>query len=614
MSFDLFFQNAVALHQARKLDEAEQLYRSLLEIAPEHADLLHLLGMIALQKGAFDSALDFLYKAVKFAPDAVPCRFTLAQALQNSGRPKEALEQYAAVERLDADLPDTYNNTGVIFRSLGQSGQARQAFETALQKKPDFALAMMNLALLDRDGGQTESALALLEKAQSIDPNDAEIHAQTAITLRQIGRYSDALPQMEQAVALAPNNPLYLNGLGIIKEALNDLNGAFAAYDAAIRAAPDYPDAYNNRAHIYAKRGKKWDAEDDYKTAVKLDPKFAEAFNDLGALLYDNERYEEALECYRKAFLINPKQAETCLNLGMAVKESGDAAEAVGLYLTALSLKPELTVAHQYLAQALHALYVHDNKQDLAKQLAHKWLQFFPDNPTARRICDAFDGKIPTGASPDYVRDLFDSFADSFESSLKKIDYRVPDLLKSALAGETGGLRVLDAGCGTGLNAPFLKTIAASLTGVDLSPKMIEKAREKALYDHLETADVTAYLNRRPQAFDLVVLADVACYSGDLTPLLTAAANGLDDGGRLFLTVEENSEGTPFALQPSGRFTHGEAPLRQALKQAGFEVLSLTKAPLRNEDSVPVAGLVVLARKEKTTKETEKLDNGNKNV
>ena len=63
MSFDLFFQNAVALHQAGKLDEAEQSYRQLLEIAPEHTDLLHLLGMLAFQKGAADSALDFLYKA-----------------------------------------------------------------------------------------------------------------------------------------------------------------------------------------------------------------------------------------------------------------------------------------------------------------------------------------------------------------------------------------------------------------------------------------------------------------------------------------------------------------------------------------------------------------------
>lgn len=603
MSFDLFFQNAVALHQAGKLDEAEQSYRQLLEIAPEHTDLLHLLGMLAFQKGAADSALDFLYKAVKLAPDAAAYRFTLAQALQNSGRPKEALEQYAAVERLDGDLPDTYNNTGVIYRSLGQSGQARQAFETALQKKPDFALAMMNLALLDRDAGNIESALALLEKAQNIDPNDAEIHAQTAITLRQTGRYEQALKHMAQAVALCPDSPTYLNGLGIIKEALNDLNGAFDAYDAAIRAAPDYPDAYNNRANILAKRGKKWDAEDDYKTAVKLDPKYAEAFNNLGALLYDNERYEEALECYRKAFLINPKQAETCLNLGMAVKESGDAAEAVGLYLTALSLKPELTVAHQYLAQALHTLYVHDDKRELAKQLAHKWLQFFPDNPTARHVCDAFDGKTGTEASPDYVRDLFDSFADSFETSLRKIDYRVPDLLKSALTGEKDGLRVLDAGCGTGLNAPFLKTIASALTGIDLSPKMIEKAREKGLYDTLEAADIAEYAEKHARAFDLVVLADVACYFGDLTPLLTAAAAGLDDSGRLFLTVEENIGAAPFALQPSGRYAHGEDFLRQALETAGFKILTFERAPLRNENAVSVTGLVVLARKEKTTKE-----------
>ena len=80
MSFSLFFQNAVAMHQAGKLDEAEQIYRQLLEIAPENTDLLHLLGMVAFQKGAFDSALAFLYKAVKLSPDSTAYRFTLAQA------------------------------------------------------------------------------------------------------------------------------------------------------------------------------------------------------------------------------------------------------------------------------------------------------------------------------------------------------------------------------------------------------------------------------------------------------------------------------------------------------------------------------------------------------
>ena len=603
MSFSLFFQNAVALHQAGKLDEAEQIYRQLLEIAPEHTDLLHLLGMVAFQKGAFDSTLDFLYKAVKLSPDSAAYRFTLAQALQNSGRPKEALEQYGAVAALDENLPDTYNNTGVIYRSLGQKEQARQAFETALQKKPDFALAMMNLALLERDNGKNEAAMALLEKAAAIDPNDAEIHAQTAITLRQSGRYADALKSMERAAALCPDNPTYLNGLGIVKECLNDLDGAFDAYDAAVRCAPDYPDAYNNRANIYAKRGQKWDAEDDYKTAVKLDPKYAEAFNNLGALLYDNERYEEALECYRKAFIINPKQAETCLNLGMAVKESGDAAESVGLYLTALALKPELSIAHSYLAQALHTIYVHDKNPDLAKQLAHKWLQFFPGNPIARHVCDTFDNKNPAETSPAYVRDLFDAFADSFESSLQKLDYRVPDLLKTALAKEKSGLRILDAGCGTGLNAPFLKTIAGHLTGVDLSPKMIEKAREKNLYDTLETADAVDYMNGRRAAFDAVVLADVACYFGDLTPLLTAAANCLSDGGKLFLTVEENGGTQPFALQPSGRYTHAEAALRQTLIQSGFDAPAPSRAVLRTENALPVNGLVVCAAKKNTGKE-----------
>lgn len=97
MSFDFVFQNAVRLHEQGKLDEAEAVYRRLLEINPEHTDLLHLLGMIAMQKKSFDSAIELLYKAVRLAPESAAYEFTLAQALQDAGHPKEALEHYRSV-------------------------------------------------------------------------------------------------------------------------------------------------------------------------------------------------------------------------------------------------------------------------------------------------------------------------------------------------------------------------------------------------------------------------------------------------------------------------------------------------------------------------------------
>ena len=597
MSLDYLLQNAARLHEQGRLDEAEALYRRLLEINPEQTDVLHLLGMIAMQRRSFDSAIDMLYKAVRLSPQTDAYEFTLAQALQESGRPKEALEHYKAVSARK-EYPETYHNMGIIYRFLGDTELARKMFEKAVEMRPDFSSAYVNLALIARDGGDSSGALALLDKAVAADPQNAEAYAQQAVTHRLAGENERAVALYEKALSLA-ESPVYYNGLGIALENLNRTDDAFNAYCRAIELDPSCADAYNNRANVYVKYGKHWQAEDDYKKAVKLDPQFASAYNNLGALLYDRGRFEEALECYRKAFIINPKQAETCCNLAMAVKEAGDPAEAVGLYFNALALNPALTEIHHDLARTLYDLYggTEPDCKETAVKLAQKWKQFFPDNPVAAHVCAALQGDNPPRAGDAYVETLFDSFAQTFDAAVGDLDYRVPELVAGHAQTLPAGLRILDAGCGTGLNAAALKTRAAKLTGVDLSAKMLDAARKRGLYDALEKSDAVAFCNENPSMFDLVVWADVACYFGDLTDLLAASARALAAGGRVVFTVEKAESPDGYALRPSGRYVHGAAYVENALKRAGFSEIRLTDVVLRRERGADVAGIFAAAEK-----------------
>lgn len=613
MSFDLVLNNAARLHEQGRLDDAEAMYRQLLEIAPENTDVLHLLGMLALQKKSFDSAIDLLYKAVRLAPDVVAYEFTLAQALQDSGHPKEALEHYNAVLAKDASLPETYHNMGIIYRFAGDTAEARKMFRKSIDLRDDFSSAYVNLALIERDEGFYDKALDLLEQAVRADGLNAEAYAQIAVTHRLAGRYEQALDYYEKTLEIENANPIYWNGLGITFERLNRLDDAFHSYCRAIELDAGYPDAYNNRANVYAKTGRHWEAEDDYKKAVKLDPEYASAFNNLGALLYDQERYEEALECYRKAFIINPKQAETCSNLAMAVKEAGDPAEAVGLYFNALHLNPSLKKIHHYLAQALYELYQssQDEAKETAVKLAQKWVQFFPENPVAAHVCAAFQGEKLDGSSDDYVRELFDSFSETFEASLKKVNYRIPDRLAEEMKTQPFGLRILDVGCGTGLNAASLKAHASVLTGVDLSEKMLEHAKSKELYDFLEKRNIVDFCQENPNGFDLAVLADVVCYFGSLENLLRSVNVSLADGGGVFLTVEKSDLEQDYVLRPSGRFAHSEGYLEKMLSLTGFEKKRMTFSVLREENGKEVEGIIVFAQKTNENANS-KLDNDDK--
>ena len=142
----------------------------------------------------------------------------------------------------------------------------------------------------------------------------------------------------------------------------------------------------------------------------------------------------------------------------------------------------------------------------------------------------------------------------------------------------------------------MLKPWAGTLTGVDVSPRMLALAAERGLYDSLEAADLTLWLPARPNHFDLIAAADVLCYFGDLGPVLAGLAGALKPGGALAFTVEQAPEPSrPFLLAAHGRYLHGEAALRATLAGCGLSLAHLWIANLRDENGQPSPNLVVLA-------------------
>lgn len=199
-----------------------------------------------------------------------------------------------------------------------------------------------------------------------------------------------------------------------------------------------------------------------------------------------------------------------------------------------------------------------------------------------------------------YVRRLFDQHAPEFDQALvERLDYRGPELLLAALRPRSGQrLRlgsVLDLGCGTGLGGAAFRPHCDWLVGVDISPRMVEQARAKGLYDRLAVADLLEFLAAEAGAsHHLVLAADVFVYCSDLRPIVKAVAAVLAPGGRFAFTVE--THGDPgVRLQPTLRYAHGSAHVRAAIAAAGLELELLTAASTRTEKGAPVEGLLVVA-------------------
>jgi predicted TPR repeat methyltransferase len=162
--------------------------------------------------------------------------------------------------------------------------------------------------------------------------------------------------------------------------------------------------------------------------------------------------------------------------------------------------------------------------------------------------------------------------------------------------GLPGGLATLDLGCGTGLCAPVLRARSRTLTGVDLSEKMLDKARERGGYDVLECAEIGAWLAGRQACFDLVVAADVLVYVGDLAPLLDRVHGALRAGGSMACSVETHA-GAGFILQSSSRYAHALAYVTATAQAAGLRVHAAEPAVLRRDRAEAVHGYIVVLQK-----------------
>jgi predicted TPR repeat methyltransferase len=278
----------------------------------------------------------------------------------------------------------------------------------------------------------------------------------------------------------------------------------------------------------------------------------------------------------------------------------GDLAGAADILSQALELVPAFATAWFALG------IVRDRLGDRAAAIAafEKARDTDPEDHSGARLQLARLGadSVTPAVRTAYVRRLFDQQAPRFDQSLLEgLAYRGPQLLLKAVSELLPAPllleSMLDLGCGTGLAGAAFRPHVVRLVGVDLSPRMIETARGKDIYDLLAVDDLTGFLLRESMAqaqYALVLAADVFVYCDDLAPIASAVASVLAPRGLLAFTVE-TYDGDDAILQPTLRFAHGQHHVRTSLATAGLELLALQEASTRTENRLPVPGLLAIA-------------------
>jgi predicted TPR repeat methyltransferase len=401
------------------------------------------------------------------------------------------------------------------------------------------------------------------QRAPQISPALAA-KSRRAIELHQRGQLAEAESLYRQILAVLPTHFDSLHLLGVIKGQQDEFGAAVQFFEQAVRVNPGSASAFNNFGHALHALGRRAQALASYDRSLALRPDNPKVLMHRGNVLRELMRPVEALASYDRALLIQPDYVDALTHRSGALTEMGRHDEAVASYRKALACGGDAR-------QILYAL-----------------------------ACLGAE-PAPEAAPVDYVKGLFDQYADAFDTHLlETLEYQTPalliDMMRELVPSTSGLLDVLDVGCGTGLCGPLLRPWARTLVGVDLSPKMLGKARERGGYDELECAELVAYLSGQSQRFDVGVAADVLVYIGDLSKVFAGMRSVLRPGGLFGLSVEAG-DGTDFILQPTHRYAHSLGYIRRLAAAHGFAIESAESRVLRKNRDTDVSGHLIVMRR-----------------
>lgn len=513
----------------------------------------------------------------------------------------------------------------------GENQAAILLCQQLLENNESFAPAYSLMSELFEQLGNYESAENFLNLAQKFDSHNVEYLVRQAQLFATRDSWGDALQKLILANTLCPDNATILMLLGDAYLNTQQYDHALLQYDKAI-SIQDLPQITEHLAYCHMIQGNSLKAESELIKLVKRHPDYIKAWILLGDLASEKKDWKVAENYFDKALDVNPNSHEALLGKGIlnfncgnneAAQHYLDKAidiapnyyrtyfiigdllqkrmnfeESEKFYRRAMELNPGFLDARRKLAITLFSLR---RKEECLEQI-DLVLQQDPNNEHLLFLRATLTGETLESSPDIHVASLFDVYAETFDKHLVEgLGYKTPTELSDLLflklkeAGNTKtDFSLFDIGCGTGLIAEVLKDITRYRVGVDLSPRMIEEARKKEIYDVLAVDDAVKYLEKSTESFDIIAAGDVLVYIGNPEPLFAATAKKLTSGGYFVFSVENGDDSPPFVIRESSRFAHCSQFLDLLADKYSFTKIACKSTILRMEAGKPVQGYIII--------------------
>jgi predicted O-linked N-acetylglucosamine transferase (SPINDLY family) len=270
-------QQALASHQAGRLDEAESLYRRVLQSAPRDPNALHLLGVLENQRGHHESAVARFEQVLDVAPPHPALLNELGKAYSALGRLDAARKCFADAAAMQPDFAEAHGNLGAVEMALGRPEQAVESLRRAVALYPAYPNAHHNLGGALERLGRSEEAERCYRAVLALDPAASDTQVLLANLLWKRERLGEALEVLTRAVALRPDHLDARHNLGRILHHLGQLEEAERCYRAVLALEPRAPNTHVNLANLLWNDGRLDEAEQHFEAALACNPGHAAA-------------------------------------------------------------------------------------------------------------------------------------------------------------------------------------------------------------------------------------------------------------------------------------------------------------------------------------------------
>jgi protein O-GlcNAc transferase len=315
LSINDVVQSGWVHQQEKRFVQAYDAYEIALQLAPEHPEVLHLMGLLAHDMGQAEVAIKWMESAIAVNPESSHFYVNLGRVLLSTRSYAEAIGSFEKALALDAENAVYHFNHALALAEYGQFEEAIRSYRAAIDINPLYFEALSNLGNIYLDLNEVEQATQCFQAAVEVAPTLADMHFNLANALSRQRNVDAAIKSFLHAIECDSNFVRAYINLGVELFNKGKLNEAIECYECSLVIDPYLFDAHFNKGNALQIQHKLYGAIESYKTALSIRPIEVEVYCNMGNALRTLGRLSEGVACYQRALELKPDYANAYSNL-----------------------------------------------------------------------------------------------------------------------------------------------------------------------------------------------------------------------------------------------------------------------------------------------------------